>query len=67
MNDLLKRYPRDKHVLYVTGEWLFLQQDDDRARTLLKTALQVDPNFPAALNRLGICTLIRAIPIPLKR
>src|SRR5437764_12033852 len=53
MNDLLKRYPRDKHVLYVTGEWLFLQQDDDRARTLLETALQVDPNFPAALNRLG--------------
>src|SRR6266576_3750418 len=31
MNDLLKRYPRDKHVLYITGEWLFLQQDDDRA------------------------------------
>src|SRR5205807_2702665 len=24
MNDLLKRYPRDKHVLYITGEWLFL-------------------------------------------
>jgi tetratricopeptide (TPR) repeat protein len=53
MNDLLKRYPRDKHVLYLTGEWLFLQQDEDRARTLMETALQVDPNFPAALNRLG--------------
>src|SRR5215467_14605690 len=64
MNDLLKRYPRDKHVLYVTGEWLFLQQDDDRARTLLETALQVDPNFPAALNRLGYLYLDSSNPDP---
>jgi len=62
MNDLLKRYPRDKHVLYVTGEWLFLQQDNDRARTLLETALQVDPNFPAALNRLGYLYLDSSNP-----
>jgi hypothetical protein len=66
MNDLLKRYPRDKHVLYVTGEWLFLQQDDDRARTLLETALQVDPNFPAALNRLGYLYLDSSDPDPAK-
>jgi len=64
MNDLLKRFPRDKHVLYVTGEWLFLQQDDDRARTLLETALQVDPNFPAALNRLGYLYLDSNNPDP---
>ena len=66
MNDLLKRYPRDKHVLYLTGEWLFLQQDDDRARTLLETALQVDPNFPAALNRLGYLYLDSSNPDPIK-
>src|SRR5437899_138192 len=66
MNDLLKRYPRDKHVLYVTGEWLFLQQDDDRARTLFETALQVDPNFPAALNRLGYLYLDSSNPDPAK-
>ena len=53
MNDLLNRFPRDKHVLYLTGEWLFLQQDEDRARALMETALQIDANFPAALNRLG--------------
>ncbi len=53
MNDLLKRYPRDKHILYLTGEWLFLQQDEDRARAQMETALQIDPNFPAVLNRLG--------------
>ncbi|HEX8836533.1 MAG TPA: tetratricopeptide repeat protein [Candidatus Acidoferrum sp.] len=66
MNDLLKRFPRDKHVLYVTGEWLFLQQDNDRARTLLETALQVDPNFPAALNRLGYLYLDSSHPDPAK-
>jgi tetratricopeptide (TPR) repeat protein len=53
MNDLLQRFPQDKHVLYLTGEWLFLQQDEDRARTLMETALQIDANFPAVLNRLG--------------
>jgi tetratricopeptide (TPR) repeat protein len=53
MNDLLKRYPRDKHILYLTGEWLFLQQDDERARKVMESALQVDANFPAVLNRLG--------------
>jgi tetratricopeptide (TPR) repeat protein len=53
MNDLLKRYPRDKHILYLTGEWLFLQQDEDHARALMETALQIDANFPAVLNRLG--------------
>lgn len=66
MNDLLKRYPRDKHVLYVTGEWLFLQQDNDRARTLLETALQVDPHFPAALNRLGYLYIDSSNPDPAK-
>jgi predicted Zn-dependent protease len=53
MNDLLKSYPRDKHILYLTGEWLFLQQDENRARELMETALQIDPKFPGALNRLG--------------
>jgi tetratricopeptide (TPR) repeat protein len=66
MNDLLKRYPRDKHILYVTGEWLFLQQDDDRARKLLESALQVDPNFPAALNRLGYLYIDSSNPDPAK-
>src|SRR2546429_8980048 len=66
MNDLLKRYPRDKHVLYITGEWLFLQQDDDRAKTLLETALQVAPDFPAALNRLGYLYPDSSHPDPAK-
>jgi len=66
MNDLLKRYPRDKHILYVTGEWLFIQQDDDHARKLLESALEIDPNFPAALNRLGYVYIRSGDPNPAK-
>jgi tetratricopeptide (TPR) repeat protein len=53
MNDLLKRFPDDKHILYLTGEWLYLQQDYDHAQSVMETALKIDPNFPAVLNRLG--------------
>lgn len=66
MNDLLKRYPHDKHILYVTGEWLFIQQDDDHAQKLLESALQIDPDFPAALNRLGYLYIRSASPNPQK-
>ena len=66
MNDLLKKYPRDKHILYVTGEWLFIQQDDDHARRILETALEIDPNFPAALNRLGYLYIRSGDPNPQK-
>jgi len=66
MNDLLKRYPRDKHILYMTAEWLYLQQDDDRARSMLETALQIDPAFPAALNRLGYVYIGTGTPDPVK-
>src|SRR5215471_9178959 len=66
MNDLLKRYPRDKHILYVTGEWLFIQQDDDHAQKLLEAALQIDPDFPAALNRLGYLYIRSTSPNPEK-
>lgn len=66
MNDLRKRFPRDKHILYVTGEWLFLQQDDDQARSFLEAALEIDPNFPAALNRLGYVYIRSGDPDPAK-
>ncbi len=66
MNDLLKRYPRDKHILYMTAEWLYLQQDDDRARSMMEAALQSDPNFPAVLNRLGYVYIGTGTPDPAK-
>ena len=66
MNDLLKHYPRDKHVLYMTAEWLYLQQDDDRARSMMEAALQIDPKFPAVLNRLGYVYIGSGTPDPAK-
>ena len=66
MNELLKRFPHDKHVVYLTAEWLFLQQDDDRARSMMETALQVDPDFPAVLNRLGYVYIQTGNPDPAK-
>jgi tetratricopeptide (TPR) repeat protein len=57
MNDLLKRYPKDEHVLYLTSEWLYFQQDYDRARQMMETTLQIDPNFPPSLNMLGYAYL----------
>jgi tetratricopeptide (TPR) repeat protein len=66
MNDLLKRFPHDKHVLYMTAEWLLLQQDDDRARSMMESALQIDPAFPAALNRLGYVYIGTGTPDPAK-
>jgi tetratricopeptide (TPR) repeat protein len=66
MNDLLQRFPRDKHILYLTAEWLLLQEDDDRARSLMESALQIDPAFPAVLNRLGYVYISTGTPDPAK-
>ena len=66
MNDLLERFPKDKHILYFTGEWLFLQQDVERAQFMLESALKLDPNFPAALNRLGYVYVAANPPQPAK-
>jgi tetratricopeptide (TPR) repeat protein len=64
MNDLLKRFPNDKHILYVTAEWLMLQQDFDRAQSMMESALKLDPNFPAVLNRLGYLYVSNTHPDP---
>jgi Tfp pilus assembly protein PilF len=53
MNDLLELYPHDKHVLYLTGNWLLLEDGDEQAQKILEKALAVDKNFPPALNDLA--------------
>jgi len=62
MNDLLKRYPKDKHILYLTSEWLFLQQDFDRSQNMMESLLQIDPSFPPVLNMLGYSYIQSAHP-----
>jgi len=66
MNDLLARMPNDKHVLYLTSEWLYLQQDYDRARKMFEKILQIDPDFPPALNMLGYAYIETGNPDPAK-
>lgn len=62
MNDLIQHYPKNEHVLYLTSEWLYFQQDYDRARQAMENILQIDPNFSPALNILGHAYLQTADP-----
>ena len=64
MNDLLRRFPDNKHVLYLAGEWLYSQQDFDRSRKLFEKALQNDPKFPPSLNMLGYAYIETGDPDP---
>jgi tetratricopeptide (TPR) repeat protein len=66
MNDLLARRPKDKHVLYLAGEWLYFQQDYDRAKVLWAKSLAIDPDFPPALNMLGYINVEAGDPDPKK-
>ena len=66
MNDLLAKFPNDKHILYLTAEWLYFQQDYDRSRKLFEAALKVDPDFPPALNMLGYAYVETGDPDPAK-
>ena len=66
MNDLLKRFPGNKHVLYILADWLYSQQDYDRSRQMLETVHQIDPDFPPALNLLGYAYIQTGTPDPAK-
>jgi tetratricopeptide (TPR) repeat protein len=50
MNDLLAMYPRDPEQNFEAGLWLNLHGEYEASAKLLKRALEVDPNFPTALN-----------------
>jgi tetratricopeptide (TPR) repeat protein len=66
MNDLRGRFPGDKHVLYLTAEWLYFQQDYQRSKKLMERILDIDPNFPPALNMLGYAYVETGDPDPAK-
>jgi tetratricopeptide (TPR) repeat protein len=53
MNDMLEMYPRDKHLLYLAGNWLMGENGNDQAERFMQKALVIDKNFPAALNDLA--------------
>jgi tetratricopeptide (TPR) repeat protein len=66
MNDLLKRYPENKHVLYIVADWLYYQQNYDRSRQMLETVHRIDPDFPPALNLLAYAYMQTDTPDPEK-
>jgi tetratricopeptide (TPR) repeat protein len=53
MNDLLEMYPKDKHLLYLAGNWLMFEEGNEQAERMMQKALAIDKNFPAALNDLA--------------
>jgi tetratricopeptide (TPR) repeat protein len=50
MNDMLAMFPKDKHLLYLAGNWLMGENGDEQALKFLERALGLDKNYPAALN-----------------
>jgi tetratricopeptide (TPR) repeat protein len=53
MNDMIAMFPRDKHLLYLAANWLMGVQGDEQAHHLLHKAVDVDPDYAAALNNLA--------------
>ncbi len=53
MNDMLEMYPKDKHLLYLAGNWLMGENGDEQAMRIMEKALALDKNYPAALNDLA--------------
>lgn len=53
MNDLLSKYPRDSRLAFLAGDWLTLQERYHQAAVVLEHALNILPDYPAALNDLG--------------
>jgi tetratricopeptide (TPR) repeat protein len=66
MNDLLARFPGDGHALYLTAEWLYFQQDYQRAVRIWEQLIKVDPNFAPAYNMLGYAMVESGEPDPQK-
>ena len=53
MNDMLAMFPKDKHLLYMVGNWHMRQGNFDWAQKIYERILAIDKNFPAALNELS--------------
>jgi len=53
MNDMIAMFPRDKHVYYLAANWLMGAQGNEQAHNMLHKALEIDPNYAAALNNMA--------------
>lgn len=56
MNQALETYPRDKHLAWVAGWWLALNQNQSpRAVVQFERVIQIDPRFADAWNEAAYC------------
>ena len=64
MNDLMNRYPKDPHILYLIADWLYYRQDYELALKMLENIHKLDPDFPPALNLLAYAYIQTGTPEP---
>jgi tetratricopeptide (TPR) repeat protein len=56
MNGALERYPRDKHLAWLAGWWLAVNQNQSpRAVPLFERVIKIDPSFADAWNEAAYC------------
>src|SRR6202453_2229136 len=53
MNDMLEMFPKDKHLFYLSGNWLLLENGDEQSLRIMQKALALDKNFPPALKHIA--------------
>jgi tetratricopeptide (TPR) repeat protein len=53
MNDLQAMYPTDPRLGFMFGQWLTIQNSNDRASQVLEQTTKANPNYAAAYNELG--------------
>lgn len=64
INSLLQRYPKDKHILFLAAQWLYYEQDYDRALGMMEAVEKLDPNFAPVLRMLGVAYIESGDPQP---
>lgn len=63
MNDLLAKYPHDKRLANLDGEWLCSNQDAfDHGEEVLKRLLDFNPDYYPAMNNLAYCYALSGQP-----
>jgi tetratricopeptide (TPR) repeat protein len=63
MNDLLAKYPNDKRLQNLDGEWLCSTQGAfDHGESVLKQLLKNDPKYFPAMNNLAYCYALSGQP-----
>jgi tetratricopeptide (TPR) repeat protein len=56
MNEALTSYPHDKHLHWLAGWWLQLDQNQSqRAAAMFEHVMQIDPKFADAYNEAAYC------------